>query len=81
MRVFKILPIVSLTFSSEVVDLSSSIDGIEASPIVLNAMNNNASVVNENFQSAENSTFTPPDNSEMVTMSRDGESIYQFDEF
>ena len=73
MKVFKILPTVSLIFSSEVVDLSSSFDGIEASPIVLNAMNNNTSVVNENFQSAENSIYTPTDNSELVTMSRDGE--------
>ena len=77
-RIFKILPIVSLIFSSEVVDLSSPIDAIEASPIVLNAMNYNASVDNENLQSAENSIYTPPNNLELVTMSRDGESMYQF---
>ena len=80
-RIFIVIPLISLIFSSEsseVVDLSSPIDAIEASPLVLNAMNYNASVDNENLQSAENSIYTPPNNSELVTMSRDGESIYQF---
>ena len=80
-RIFIVIPLISLIFSSEsseVVDVSSPIYSIEASPLVLNAMNYNASVANNNLQSGENFIYTPTNNSELVTMSRDDETIYQF---
>ena len=65
-------------FAGEVVDVSSPIYSIEASPLVLNAMNHSSSFANENLQIGENYIYTPPNNPESVTMSRDGETIYQF---
>ena len=68
-RIFIVIPLISLIFSSEsseVVDVSSPIYSIEASPLVLNAMNYNASVANNNLQSGENfiycdqNIFLPP---------------------
>ena len=76
-RIFKILPIVSLLFSSEVADVPISAYSLDGVPTELSDPNYVLNTTNENFNSSE-STFSKTENDiQLLTLDRD-ETTYQF---